>query len=275
MKRTIVSVILCATLIVSGSFTGAQAQVGSAISSITYVGLAAGAFGHDDPLQIQTRAMRFFQEKILHHRAIENPEVWVVMGDSLMLEQHLINSGVQFKPPKLGTLSKEVKRQRKANGSQSKDDAQEAESILKDIRAGLKSPADYVLAARHLYLIAIEKADARALQEAKDHKDEKRLLGRLSLLSGETDRTQAIQTRDNSIVPLEDELGSRVSFRLDAAAMMERYGSRVPELGWNNEAARLRLEAQSLYSDANLIPEPVRRRLHQRYPEFLKDSALQ
>jgi len=263
------AVVLIACLSIS-----TQAQVMSSIGYITYVGLAAGAFGHDDPLQIQTRAMRFFQEKLLHHHAIDNPQVWVAMGDLLLVENHLASQGAHFKPTKLKTLRNEVKHESKDQKRERKDfqkDAQEAQAVLDDITSGLRGPDDYVLAAKYCYMVAIQKADLRATQEAKDHKDEKRLLDRLKLLSGETDRVSAIQTRDNSVAPIADELGSRVSFRLDAAAILERYGSHVKELGWMEEAAKLKEEAQAVYTDANALPEPVRVRLHQRYPNDLKD----
>jgi hypothetical protein len=242
---------------------------------ITYISLAASAFGHDDPLQLETRATRFFQEKILHHHAIDNPEVWSAMGDALMTEQHLASQGAKFKPVKLKTLNGEIKHEsaeEKLQGKAVEHDAKDADAIIKEITSGLKSPADYVLAAKFLYTEAVQKADARAAKEGTDHKDEKRLLGRLTLLSGETDRTDALSARDNSIDPLLDELGSRVSYRLDAAALMERYGSKVPELGWAKEAADLRDQAKAIYNDQTALSEPVRRRLHQKYADILTDT---
>lgn len=242
---------------------------------ITYAGLAAGAFGHDDPLQIQTRATRFFQEKFLHHHAIDNPQVWAAMGDLMMSRQHLAEQGVHAKPLKLKTLSRGAGHESKQRKQQRQDlahNAREAESILQDISSGLRGPSDYVLAARFLYLEAIAKADARAEKEAIDHSDEKRLDGRLKMLSEEPDRVAAFQARDNSITPLEDELGARVSLRLDTAAFLERYGSHVPELGWSNLAAKLRSEAQAIYADQKALSEPVRRRLQQRYPNGLIDN---
>jgi hypothetical protein len=118
----------------------------------------------------------------------------------------------------------------------------------------------------------VSKADARAVKEGQDHKDEKRLLGRLNLLSGETDRTDAIGAMDNSVSPMLDELGSRVSFRLDEAAFLDRYGSHVPELGWKKEADDLRAQAKAIYEDPNALSEPVRRRLHQKYSDVLTDK---
>ncbi len=78
---------------------------------ITYIGLATSAFGHDDPFQLQTKAMRFFQETILHHHAIDNPQTWVAMGDAVMTEQHLAGQGAKFKPIKFATLNKEAKHE--------------------------------------------------------------------------------------------------------------------------------------------------------------------
>ncbi len=247
---------------------------------ITYAGLAASAFGHDDPFQLQTRATRFFQEKILHHHAIDNPQVWAAMGDALMTEQHLASQGAKFKPLKLGTLKGEIKREDAGgkgqdDGKALEKDAKEANDIIKDITSGLKSPDDYVLAAKFLYSEGVAKADARALKESTDHKDEKRLLGRLNLLSGETDRTDAVATRDNSVNPMLDQLGARVSFRLDEAALLDRYGSKVPELGWAKEAADLRAQARAIYDDPNALSEPVRRRLHSRYADTLSDIGTQ
>jgi hypothetical protein len=233
----------------SGAGAGAS-QFMNYVGYITYASLAAGAFGHDDPLQIELRATRFFQEKFLHHHAVDNPQVWTAMGDLMMSQEHLAGEGAKVKPPKLKA----------------------AKEILKDVGAGLRGPADYVLAAKALYMEGINKADARAAQEAKDHKDEKRLDGRLRMLSGETDRVSAIESRDNSIAPIEDELGTRVSMRLDTAAFLERYGSQVPELGWNELAAKLRREAQATYNDPHALSEPVRRRLHQRYPNELVEQ---
>jgi len=245
---------------------------------ITYASLAASAFGHDDPLQLQTRATRFFQEKILHHHAIDNPQVWEAMGDTLMTEEHLTQQGAKFKAVKFGTLKNEVKHESAADKNSDKDaehDGKEAQGIINDISGGLRSPADYVLAAKFLYSEAVNKADARAGQEGKDHKDEKRLLGRLNLLSGETDRTDALSTRDSSIDPLLDELGSRVAYRLDEAALMERYGSKVPELGWSTQAESLRDQAKAIYDDPAALSEPVRMRLHQKYPDILIDRPNQ
>jgi len=242
---------------------------------ITYIGLAASAFGHDDPLNLQTKATRFFQEKLLHHHAIDNPQVWAAMGDALMTEQHLTEQGAHFKPAKLATLKSEVKHESDEQKRQDKaleHDGKAASDIVNDIRGGLRSPADYVLAAKFMYSEAVAKADARATKEAVDHKDEKRLLGRLTLLSGETDRTDAMGARDNSVTPLVDELGSRISYRLDEAAMIERFGSHVPELGWTQEAASLRAQAKAIYDDPKALAEPVRARLHQKYSDILTDT---
>jgi hypothetical protein len=236
---------------------------------ITYAGLAASAFGSDDPLQLQTKATRFFQEKLLHHHAIDNPPVWQAIGDIFMTEEHMASSGAAVKPIKLKTLQNEAKHESKNGGVE--QDATEANKIIQDISAGLRSPSDYVLAAKFAYMEAVNKADLRASQETQGHKDEKRLVGRLKLLSGETDRAQAAQTTANSIAPIENELGQRVSLRLDTAAFLDRYGRNVPELGWSTLAAQLRQQAQSLYDDPTAISEPVRRQLHQRYPDQLKD----
>lgn len=266
------------SLVVADSGSSALGSVLNYAGYITYAGLAASAFGHDDPFQLQTRATRFFQEKILHHHAIDNPQVWAAMGDALMTEQHLASQGAHFKPLKLSTLKGEIKRE-SADGKGQDDgksidqDAREANDIIKDITSGLKSPDDYVLAAKFLYSEGVAKADARALKESTDHKDEKRLLGRLNLLSGETDRTDAVGTRDNSVNPMLDQLGARVSFRLDEAALLDRYGSKVPELGWAKEAADLRAQAKAIYNDPNALSEPVRRRLHEKYSDSLPDGG--
>jgi hypothetical protein len=264
--------------VVASTDNGASSAIGSVMNYagyMTYIGLAASAFGHDDPFQIQTKATRFFQEKLLHHHAIDNPQVWSAMGDALMTEQHLAAQGAHFKPLKLGTVKNEVKHESDEQKREANDidhDAKEANDIIKDITSGLKSPDDYVLAARFLYSEGVRKADARAVKEGTDHKDEKRLLGRLNLLSGETDRTDASGARDNSVNPMLDQLGARVSSRLDEAALMDRYGAKVPELGWTKEAADLREQARAIYNDTNAISEPVRRRLHQIYPDVLTDN---
>jgi hypothetical protein len=261
----------------SSTSSSALGSVMNYAGYITYISLAASAFGHDDPFQLETRATRFFQEKILHHHAIDNPQVWAAMGDAVMTEQHLALQGAHFKPLKLKTINGEVKHEsaeEKLQGKAMEHDAKNAQDIIKDITSGLKSPADYVLAAKFLYSEAVEKADARATKEATDHKDEKRLLGRLNLLSGETDRTDAMGARDNSVDPLLDDLGARVSLRLDEAALLERYGSHVPELGWDKEAADLRTQAKTIFDDPNALSEPVRNRLHQKYADVLSNNPL-
>jgi len=242
---------------------------------ITYAGLMAGAFGHDDPLQIETRATRFFQEKILHQHAINNPQVWVAMGDLMMSDQHLLAQGAKVKPVKLHSLTSEAKHESEEQKHQRKDfehNAKDAQQTLKDITSGLKAPDDYVLAAKSLYIEAIAKADARAAQEAIDHKDEKRLAGRLTFLSGEPDRVAANQAKNNSVNPLEDELGARVSLRLETATFLDQFGSHVPELGWTAAAAKLRDEALAIYNDPKALSYPVRQRLQHNFPNELKDK---
>lgn len=257
---------------------GSSAGVGSIMNYagyLTYAGLAAGAFGHDDPLNLQLKATRFFQEKILHHHAIDNPQVWEAMGDALMTEQHLASQGAKFKPLKLGTLKSQVKHENKTDDQELAQNGKEANAIIQDITGGLRSPDDYVLAAKFMYSEAIEKADERAAKEKIDHKDEKRLLGRLGLLSGETDRVDASGTRNGSINPLLDELGASVSYRLDEAAMMDRYGSQVPALGWSKESADLRTKALEIFNNPTALNPAVRTRLQKEYPDFLKSTAVE
>ncbi|MGH7488822.1 MAG: hypothetical protein ACREMY_24955, partial [bacterium] len=94
------------TVAASDGQSGGSSGFGTAMNYagyMTYIGLAAGAFGHDDPFNIQTKATRFFQEKILHHHAVDSPQVWMAMGDALMTEQHLAANGAKFKPLKLKT----------------------------------------------------------------------------------------------------------------------------------------------------------------------------
>jgi len=270
----------------SSVLSGFMGYVGDA----TYIGLAASAFGSDVPgfLQLQTNATRFFQEKILKHHAIENPQVWAAMGDALMLEEDMAARGIQFKPVKLGTLNSEVKREKtaeeKAHGKELEHDGQEANAIIKDITSGLKSPFDYILAARYLYAEAVRTADDRADQKT-DGKDEKRMVGRLKILSGETDRTDAFGTRNGSIGSVADVLGGRVSYRLDEAHLLNHFAGVVPaELGWAKEANDLTTRAKQIYDLPPLKPgeqpqpgltplaEPVRMRLHREYSDTLTDK---
>lgn len=263
-------------VLLASAATSSDSAISSSVGSvlnyagyITYAGLIAGAFGADDPLQVETKATRFFQEKFLHHHAIDNAADWQAMGDLLMLEQHLSSHGAKFKPAKMKGLEAEMKEEEKEHKDASKGNAREAADVLKEIKAGLKGPDDYTLAAKALYMESISKADQRFAKEGKDHKDEKRLLGRLKLLSGETDRTSAFSTNNNSINPVLDELAAPVSLRLKTAEFLDRYGSHVPELGWTEQANKLRSEARDIYNDPGTLAEPVRLRLQQLYPDAL------
>jgi hypothetical protein len=255
----------------------------------TYMGLALSAFGSDVPgvLQFQTNATRFFQEHILHHHAVDNPQSWAAMADAVLLEEDMAARGVPFKPVKFRTLKNEVKKEDKGAGAETKHDAKEANQIMQDISAKVKTPFDYVLVSKLLYGEAIETADKRA-SDKTDGTDMKKMLTRLNVLSGETVRTDGMGTRDNSVNQVGDVLGGRVSYRLDEAAMLDRFASSMPpEYHFAQEAARLRAEAKAIYDLPPLKPgekpadgkvplaEPVHRLLHREYPDILADTPVE
>lgn len=272
-----------------------MAQSSSPISGVmtyagdlTYMGLALSAFGSDVPgvLQFQTNAMRFFQEHILHRHAVDNPQSWAAMADAVLLEEDMAARGVPFKPIKFGTLKNEVRKEDKEAGTDTKHDAKEATQIMQDISAKVKSPFDYVLVSKLLYGEAIATADKRA-NDKNGAADMKKMLTRLKVLSGETVPTDGMGTRDNSVNPVGDVLGGRVSYRLDEAAMLDRFaGSMPPEYHFAEEAARLRAEAKAIYDLPPLKPgekpaddkvplaEPVHRLLHREYPDILTDTPV-
>lgn len=255
--------------------------------NLTYMGIALSAFGSDVPgvLQFQTNATRFFQEHILHRHAVDNPQSWASMADAVLLEEDMAARGVPFKPIKFRTLKNEVKKEDKA-GTETKHDAKEATQIMEDISAKVnpRSPFDYVLVSKLLYGEAIATADKQA-DDKTDGKNMKKMLNRLNVNSGETVLTDGMGTRNGSINSVGDTLGGRVSYRLDEAAMLDRFASSMPpEYHFAEEAARLRAEAKAIYDLPPLKPgeqpadgkvplaEPVHRLLHKEYPDILADT---
>jgi hypothetical protein len=269
--------------------SGALGGVMTSVGDLGYMGLALSAFGSDVPgvLQFQTNAMEFFQEHILHHHAVDNPQSWAAMADAVLLEEDLAARGVPFKPTKFRTLKNEVKKEEKGAGADTKHDAKEATQIMADISAKVKSPFDYVLVSKLLYGEAIETADKRA-NDKTDGADMKKMVARLSVLSSETVRTDGMGTRDNSVNPVGDVLGGRVSYRLDEAAMLDRFASSMPPAyHFAEKAAKLRAEAKAIYDlpplkpgekpEAGKVPlaEPVHRLLHSKYQDILADTPVE